>query len=80
MVSLIISVCFESGSACEVEQTILNNAILPKPQCDLDIGTQGKGKYFQIQVCFRYKLYKLVSCFIKTCIAHTKCISCTGNE
>lgn len=43
-VSLIVSVCFESGSACEVEQTILNEAILPKPQCDLNIGSQGQGK------------------------------------
>ena len=43
-VSLIVSVCFESGSACEVEQTILNEAILPKPQCDLNIGRQGQGK------------------------------------
>jgi hypothetical protein len=39
LVSLTFSVCFEDGSACEQEVTILNNALLPRQSCDFNIGT-----------------------------------------
>ena len=38
-ISLTFSICFEFGSACEQEQVLLNNALLPRQPCDFNIGT-----------------------------------------
>ena len=45
-ISLTFSICFEFGSACEQEQVLLNNALLPRQPCDFNIGTPITSKKF----------------------------------
>ena len=44
VVDLDLSVCLESGGACSLKQTVLSQAVLPKPQCALTEGFKKSSK------------------------------------
>jgi hypothetical protein len=44
VIDLDVSVCLESGAACSLKQTVLSQAVLPKPQCALAEGFKRNSK------------------------------------
>lgn len=41
LINLDVSVCFESGGSCEISVPVLENAALPKADCDWSQNLQG---------------------------------------
>lgn len=54
LVSLDVSVCFESGSACDVSMSVLKDSKLPKMTCDWTAGLGG------ILICKTSSITKII--------------------